>query len=92
MLNPIVKPLLLTMLLFTAANTAQALDLSLDESKVIAAENPPPNQLTTMPDSMQAKGRGDRCIELGNEIEQLKGKPQRRHAAMERYRLECENR
>jgi phosphoenolpyruvate synthase/pyruvate phosphate dikinase len=30
-----------------------------------------------------------KCAELAKRIESLKGKPQRRHAALERYRLMC---
>lgn len=45
--------------------------------------------LTTIPDS-QRQNKGDRCMELRREADELKGKPQRRSAAMERYRQECE--
>ena len=45
--------------------------------------------LTTIPDS-QRQDRGNRCIELLRKVEELKGKPQRRSAAMARYRAECE--
>jgi hypothetical protein len=31
----------------------------------------------------------DKCAQLTKQIEALKGKPQRRHAALERYRLMC---
>lgn len=31
----------------------------------------------------------EKCAQLTKQIEALKGKPQRRHAAMERYRLSC---
>lgn len=33
--------------------------------------------------------QAERCARLATEIEALKGKPQRRHAALERYRLSC---
>ena len=45
--------------------------------------------LTTLPEN-QRQDKGDRCIELLREAEELKGKPQRRSAVMERYRQECE--
>ncbi|MET0066901.1 MAG: hypothetical protein ABW076_11215 [Candidatus Thiodiazotropha sp.] len=32
---------------------------------------------------------GDRCEALLQEAESLKGKPQRKHTVLERYRLEC---
>jgi hypothetical protein len=32
---------------------------------------------------------GDRCTELANEIDRLKGKPQRRHAAKLQFEREC---
>jgi hypothetical protein len=32
---------------------------------------------------------GDRCEALLQKIEQLKGKPQRKHSMIERYQLEC---
>jgi hypothetical protein len=48
-----------------------------------------PDHLTTLP-AGQAATRGDRCTEMLREAEALKGKPQRRSAAMERYRQECE--
>ncbi|PVV15646.1 MAG: hypothetical protein B6D82_03100 [gamma proteobacterium symbiont of Ctena orbiculata] len=35
------------------------------------------------------EGEAERCAQLANEIEALKGRPQRRHAALERYRLIC---
>jgi hypothetical protein len=44
---------------------------------------------TTMPDG-QKKDRGERCMEMLRAANRLKGKPQRRSAAMERYRQECE--
>ncbi|MEW8507448.1 MAG: hypothetical protein AB2598_12135 [Candidatus Thiodiazotropha sp.] len=38
------------------------------------------------------EGTEEPCTKLAKEIEALKGKPQRRHAALERYRLKCSNR
>ena len=45
--------------------------------------------LTTEP-KVTGKSQGDQCMEMTRQIEQLKGKPQRRHALMQRYRLECQ--
>ena len=45
--------------------------------------------LTTEPKDA-GESRGDQCMELTRQIDQLKGKPQRRHALMQRYKLECE--
>jgi len=47
------------------------------------------SELTTLTAGTQ-QDRGDRCIELLREADALKGKPQRRSTAMERYRAECE--
>jgi hypothetical protein len=33
---------------------------------------------------------GDRCVEMAREIEELKGKPQRRAALAARYQQECQ--
>jgi hypothetical protein len=35
------------------------------------------------------EGKAGECTRLAKQIEALKGKPQRRHAALERYRLLC---
>jgi hypothetical protein len=45
--------------------------------------------LTRIPDS-QREERGNRCMELLRKVDELKGKPQRRAAAMARYQEECE--
>jgi hypothetical protein len=37
-----------------------------------------------------ADEQAEHCIQLHNRIEELKGRPQRRNAAIQRYRLECE--
>ncbi|MES9992354.1 MAG: hypothetical protein ABW098_10400 [Candidatus Thiodiazotropha sp.] len=37
------------------------------------------------------ESKAEDCAQLAKEIEALKGKPQRRHAALERYRLKCSN-
>jgi len=43
--------------------------------------------LTNAPDT--DKSKGEYCMEMSRKIESLKGKPQRRHAMLERYRAEC---
>jgi hypothetical protein len=45
--------------------------------------------LTTEP-KPQGQNPGDHCMELSRQIEQLKGKPQRRHALMQQYQVECQ--
>ncbi len=47
------------------------------------------NPLTTPPDTRQQESQGDKCQALLLKIESLKGKPQRKHSAMERYRQQC---
>jgi hypothetical protein len=50
--------------------------------------DPPEESITSVP-PLEQPSVGDRCEALLREIEALKGKPQRRHSARERYRLEC---
>ncbi|MCU7922911.1 MAG: hypothetical protein KZQ88_09450 [Candidatus Thiodiazotropha sp. (ex Dulcina madagascariensis)] len=40
----------------------------------------------------ETKEPGEECRQLAKRIASLKGKPQRRHAALERYRLTCTDR
>lgn len=47
------------------------------------------SHLTEMPEE-QTKSLADRCAEMQQEVEALKGKPQRRYLAMAKYRAECE--
>jgi hypothetical protein len=47
------------------------------------------NPITTPPDTLQQQSQGDECQSLLRKIESLKGKPQRKHSAMERYRQQC---
>jgi hypothetical protein len=55
-------------------------------------ENQPDDRdyLTTLSGNQKQQSRGDRCMEMLQEAERLKGKPQRRSAVMDRYRKECE--
>ena len=43
--------------------------------------------LTQAPNTPDSKA--DDCMALSRDIEKLKGKPQRRHAMLERYNAEC---
>ncbi len=45
------------------------------------------DQRTKAPDNTESKGES--CMEMSRQIEKLQGKPQRRHAMLERYRAEC---
>jgi hypothetical protein len=47
------------------------------------------NPITTPPDTLQQESQGDKCQALLRKIESLKGKPQRKHSAMEHYRQQC---
>ena len=48
------------------------------------------NSLTTTHSPMESMHKTDeRCERLAKEIDQLKGKPQRRHAAIQRFKNEC---
>lgn len=49
----------------------------------------PPEQAITGTPPLETTSGGDRCEELLQKIEQLKGKPQRKHSMIERYELEC---
>lgn len=49
----------------------------------------PPEQSVTGTPPLETPSEGDRCEELLQKIEQLKGKPQRKHSMMERYEMEC---
>ena len=45
------------------------------------------DHLTTIPEKPSL---GDRCQQMSRDIENLKGKPQRRYSLMQRYKQECE--
>ncbi|MCU7828813.1 MAG: hypothetical protein KZQ85_07055 [Candidatus Thiodiazotropha sp. (ex Myrtea sp. 'scaly one' KF741663)] len=49
---------------------------------------PPENMLDT-PAQSETQSQGEKCQDLLRKIEELKGKPQRKHAAMTRYDQEC---
>lgn len=46
------------------------------------------SDLTTSP--ARAADRSERCAELARQVDALKGKPQRRFAASQRYEAECQ--
>jgi hypothetical protein len=48
-----------------------------------------PEKTITATPPLERQSTGDRCEELLRKAEALKGKPQRRHTALERYRKEC---
>jgi hypothetical protein len=49
----------------------------------------PAQQTLTSTPTLEAPTGSDHCEELLQKIEQLKGKPQRKHSMMERYQIEC---
>lgn len=48
------------------------------------------SDLTTLPG--RTTDRQDRCSELAKQMEELKGKPQRRYAIAQQYEAECQRR
>ena len=49
----------------------------------------PPEETISGTPPLETGSEGDRCEELLQKIERLKGKPQRKHSMLERYELEC---
>jgi len=84
------KSLPITAFIACLANSVCAQNSGQGQS--IMFENQPDDRdyLTTLPESQKQKTRGDRCMEMLQEAERLKGRPQRRSAMMDRYRKECE--
>jgi hypothetical protein len=84
------KPLLIATFFASLASGVCAQNSGQGQS--IMFENQPDDRdyLTTLPGNQKQKSRGDRCMEMLQEAERLKGKPQRRSAMMDRYRKECE--
>ena len=66
-----------------------AASLSASAEKGASVMFDPPEQTITGTPPLEVKATGDKCQELQQLIDSLEGKPQRRHAAMERYKLEC---
>jgi hypothetical protein len=62
-----------------ASTLAERGDSIMFESKQHTFTTPPPKE----------KSQAEKCQQLLKEIEALKGKPQRRHAVIERHKLMC---
>ena len=82
--------LLIAMSLAGLVANVNAQDAGQGQSIMFENQEQNRDDLTTLPESQKKKTRGDRCMEMSQEIERLKGKPQRRSAMMDRYRKECE--
>ena len=75
-----------TILLFALLLTGADLFAEKGESVMFEPTQPP---FTETP--LNTDDQAEKCQQLLRRIEELKGKPQRRHAAMERHKLECVN-
>jgi hypothetical protein len=84
------KQLLIAISLTCLSAAVNAQDSGQGQSIMFESQPQNENHLTTLPESQKKKSRGDRCMEMSQEIERLKGKPQRRSAMADRYRKECE--
>ena len=84
------KPLLITAFIACLASGVSAQNSGQGQSIMFQDQEQNRDYLTTLPESQQQKSRGDRCMEMLQEAERLKGRPQRRSAMMDRYRKECE--
>jgi hypothetical protein len=93
-MSQISKPRKLVGILFTAtcivSSNAIAQDSDPSKSMLYLQPEPDTSDLTTLPASQRPVDQGDRCIQLMKEADALKGKPQRRSAAMARYEAECQ--
>jgi hypothetical protein len=78
-------PVLLTTLLLAPLSNAQEYDLNLPAEQI----NPPGQQPPAAVQESNAPGMGERCMEMYRQIEELKGKPQRRAAMRARFEAEC---
>jgi len=85
-----VKKLLIAVSVAGLLGGASAQDANPAQSIMFQGQEQDRDYLTTLPESQKKKTRGDRCIEMSQEIERLKGKPQRRATMADRYRKECE--
>lgn len=84
------KQLLIAISLAALVTNAAAQDTGQGQSLMFENQENNRDYLTTLPANQKKGTRGDRCIEMAQEIERLKGKPQRRSTMMDRYRQECE--
>lgn len=84
------KPILIAALFAGLMTGVSAQDSGQGQSIMFQDQEQNRDYLTTLPESQKQKSRGDRCTDMLQEAERLKGKPQRRSAMMDRYRKECE--
>jgi len=84
------KQLLIAVSLIGVVAGVNAQDASQGQSIMFQDRDQNRDYLTTLPANQKKGTRGDRCIEMAQEIKRLKGKPQRRSTMMDRYRQECE--
>jgi hypothetical protein len=78
----------LSAMLFMAVGAVSAQEAGLGKS-IMFDNQQERSDLTTLPPS-QTEDRGDKCMDMMHEVERLKGHPQRRSVAMDRYKRECE--
>jgi hypothetical protein len=76
---------LLLVLLLTVGSQAFA---EKQAHSIMFGDSEQPSDLTAKPETTTTQT--DRCADLAREIEALKGKPQRRFTASQRYQAECE--
>ena len=76
---------LITVILITAAGTSIA---EKQPPSIMFSNSSEQSQLTSPTGVDTAKS--DRCEKLAKEVEALKGKPQRRYTAAQRYEAECQ--
>lgn len=79
-----VKKLLLVLAVSTWSLNAHA-----DNNQSIMFDEPVP-EFIKHSDSTAAATHAEKCKALNKKINDLKGKPQRRFTALERYKLECQ--
>ena len=77
--------LLILVVLATAGGTAIA---EKQPQSIMFGNTQEASELTSQTTADTAKS--DRCAELAKEVEALKGKPQRRFTAAQRYEAECQ--
>jgi hypothetical protein len=85
------KKLVIMTLLVGTSTLVQAQDSGQGHSIMYQNSQDDRSDLTTLPPG-HAQDRGEKCMQMMHEVDQLKGKPQRRSVAMERYKQECEMR
>ena len=78
------KQLLLLLSITVISTTAHA-----EKGKSIMFGDPDPIYQEKTRDTT-AEEHSEHCKQLRRQMEELKGKPQRRHVVVERYKLECQ--